>query len=63
MFSKITNYLKDTRAEFKNVVWPTRKQTIYFTILVIVISVLLAYYSGLFDFIFSKILLKILPLR
>ncbi len=61
MFSKITNYFKDTRAELKHVVWPSRKETIYYTVLVLVISVLLAYYSGFFDFVFSKILLKILP--
>lgn len=59
--SKITDYLKETRAEFKHVNWPTRKQTIIFTIVVIVICAITAYLLGLFDFIFARILEKILP--
>jgi len=56
----IINYLKETKAEMKNVVWPTRKQAIYSTLLVIAVSVLIAYYLGLFDFLFSKALSFIL---
>ncbi len=59
--SKITDYLKETRAEFKHVNWPTRKQTIIFTVVVIVICAVIAYLLGLFDFIFARILEKILP--
>ncbi|OGI88078.1 preprotein translocase subunit SecE [Candidatus Nomurabacteria bacterium RIFCSPLOWO2_01_FULL_33_24] len=50
---KITQYLKDTRGELKHVNWPTRKQTIVFTIIVIAVSIFVAYYLGFFDFIFS----------
>jgi len=59
----IINFLKETRAEMKNVTWPTRRQATYSTILVIVISVFIAYYLGLFDFIFSKGLIKLLLLK
>ena len=52
--SKITEYLKETRGELHHVIWPSRKQTINFTVIVIVLSVLVAYFLGLFDFIFSK---------
>lgn len=52
--SKIGEYLKDTKGELKHVIWPTRKQTTYFTLIVIVLSVAVAYFLGLFDFIFSK---------
>jgi preprotein translocase subunit SecE len=58
--SKITDYLKETRTELKHVIWPTRKQTFYYTLIVIVLSVVIAYYLGIFDFIFSQILQKII---
>lgn len=58
--SKIGEYIKDTRAEFKHVVWPTRKQAIYFTIIVIVLSVVIAYFLGIFDFIFGRVLERII---
>lgn len=60
--SKITEYLKETRIELKHVIWPSHSQTVYYTIIVIVLSVLIAYYLGFFDFLFSKGLEKILPL-
>ena len=52
--SKITEYLKETKAELKHVIWPGRSQIFYYTLIVIVLSVLVAYYLGVFDFIFSK---------
>jgi len=52
-------YLKDTKAELKHVSWPTRKQTMIYTILVIVISFFTALYLGLFDFVFKNLLDKI----
>jgi len=53
---KLIDYLKSTKAELKHVSWPTKKQAIAFTIIVVLISVLTALYLGFFDFIFSKIL-------
>ena len=58
--SKITEYFKETKGELKHVNWPTRQQTIYFTIIVIVVSVLIAYFLGIFDFIFSTLLQKVI---
>ncbi len=58
--SKIINYLKETKAEMQNVKWPTRKQTINFTIAVIVVSLVVAYYIGLLDFVFKTSLEKVL---
>ncbi|MEK7635161.1 MAG: preprotein translocase subunit SecE [Patescibacteria group bacterium] len=52
----ITNYLKETKVELSHVNWPSRKQSIIFSLIVIVISVLVAFFLGLFDFIFSRIL-------
>jgi len=51
---KTINYIKEVVAEGKKVTWPTRKQTIYFTIAVLIISVFVAYYLGLFDYLFTK---------
>ncbi len=50
------DYLKDSKAELQHVSWPTRKQTIIYTILVIVISILVGIYLGFFDALFSRIL-------
>ncbi len=49
-------YLKDTRNELGHVSWPTRRQAIVSTVLVVVISILVAIYIGVFDFIFSRAL-------
>jgi preprotein translocase subunit SecE len=54
--SQFINYLKDTYAELKHVSWPTNKQSVVYTVLVIVISIIVALYIGLFDFVFSKAL-------
>ena len=58
--SKITEYFKETKAELKHVNWPTRRQTFYYTVIVIAISILVAYFLGIFDFIFSQGLSKII---
>jgi len=50
---KLSNYLLETKDEMKHVSWPTRNQTIIFTVLVIVISIAVAAYLGLFDYLFS----------
>ncbi len=60
--SKLTEYFQETKTELKHVIWPNRSQTFYYTLIVIVLSVLVAYYLGIFDFIFSKVLEKIIAL-
>jgi len=58
--SKITEYLKETKTELKHVIWPNKRQTIYYTIIVIVLSILIAYFLGIFDFAFLQGLQKII---
>ncbi|MDP2789357.1 MAG: preprotein translocase subunit SecE [bacterium] len=58
--SKITEYLKETKTELKHVIWPKRSQTIFYTIIVVVLSVVIAYFLGIFDFIFSRGLEKVI---
>jgi len=58
--SKITEYFQETKTELKHVIWPSRSQTLYYTLIVIILSVVIAYYLGVFDFIFSQGLQKII---
>lgn len=53
---KITEYIKDTRAEMAHVIWPTRKQAIAYAIAVVVVSVGVAFLLGAFDYIFAQLL-------
>lgn len=53
---RFIEYIKETRAEFKHVAWPTRKQAILYTLVVIVISLLTAAYLGAFDYVFTTLL-------
>jgi preprotein translocase subunit SecE len=52
--SNLTNYIKDTIAEMKQVTWPTQKQAFVYTLLVILISVVVALFLGAFDYLFSQ---------
>ncbi len=56
--NRFINYLKDTRAELTHVSWPTRRQALIFTAVVIAISIAMAAFLGFFDYIFSLILQK-----
>ena len=57
---KITEYLKESRSELKHVSWPTKRQTITFTAVVIVVSIATSLYLGLFDLLFTYLLQGIL---
>ena len=46
-------YILGSYAEMKKVTWPTRKETIKITIVVIIISLSVAAFLGLLDYIFS----------
>ncbi|MEX0931693.1 MAG: preprotein translocase subunit SecE [Candidatus Paceibacterota bacterium] len=51
-------YISETRGEMKHVSWPTRKQTIMYTTLVILISAIVAMYLGALDFLFREAFLS-----
>lgn len=53
---RFTNYIKDTRAEMSHVNWPTRDETIRFTVSVILVSILTAILLSVSDFVFSRLL-------
>jgi len=54
----IFQYIKDTQGELRHVAWPTRTQTIVYTLLVAGVSIVIALYLGLFDFIFTSTLTR-----
>ena len=54
--SRIGNYLRDTKAEMKHVSWPTQTQTVVYSILVILISAIVALFLGAFDYVFTNLL-------
>ncbi len=60
MFQKIQNYFVESIAEMKKVIWPSREQTINYTILVVALTVGVAIFFGILDYIFSFGLEKII---
>ena len=60
MANAFTQYLRDTRAELRHVAWPTRTQTVVYALLVAAISIGVALYLGLFDFLFTAGLARFL---
>ena len=60
ILSKIITFLKEVRVELKKVTWPTRKQTIKYTLIVIGVSLAVAIFLGLWDFIFSWLIARII---
>ena len=54
------DFFKKVKGEMTHTTWPTRNQTIAYTAIVIAISIAVAYYLGLFDYIFSQILTEVI---
>ena len=50
------DFLKEVRIELKRVTWPTRQQTIKYTLIVIGLSLAVAAFLGGLDFLFSWLL-------
>jgi preprotein translocase subunit SecE len=60
MFAVLKNfslfrYFGEVREELRRVTWPTRKQTLEQTLLVISASVVVGLYVGLLDYIFTQL--------
>jgi len=54
------SYIKEVTSELKKVTWPTRRQTIDMTMLVVVISIVVAIYLTGVDFILKKVITAII---
>ena len=53
-------YIKETKAELAHVSWPTKSQTVAFTIVVIAAAVVTAGLLGLFDGLYAWLLEKLI---
>ncbi len=50
---QIVDYIKDTKGELTHVSWPTKRQAVMYTVFVVIISIVTAFFLGFFDYIFS----------
>lgn len=50
MFSKLVNYVRESREELRKVVWPSRQTVIRDTLIVLGISVTMAVFFGALDY-------------
>lgn len=56
IFTKIVQYLKDSVTELRKVVWPTKKQTINYSLIVIAMAIGVAVFFAVLDNIFNLML-------
>lgn len=57
------SFFQETKAELKKVTWPTKKETMRHTGMVIIISLALAAFIGLVDYVFTIGLDKLISLK
>jgi preprotein translocase subunit SecE len=55
IIQKVTQFLKEAKVELKKVVWPTPKQTVASTAVVIIIVFIVSIYLGIVDFALAKL--------
>ena len=58
MLNRIATFLKEVKLEVKKVNWPTRHQTIRYTLIILGISLVIAVFLGGLDFLFTMLLEK-----
>lgn len=56
IFEKIKQFLKEAKTELRKVTWPTPKQTLASTSVVIIVVVIISLFLGIVDFGLSKII-------
>ena len=56
MIEKLKTFFAETRQEWRHINWPTRKEAIYLTSIVIGLSLILAVLLGTFDYLFLALL-------
>ncbi|MBP1721683.1 MAG: preprotein translocase, SecE subunit [Deltaproteobacteria bacterium] len=60
MYQKILQFLQEVQLELKKVVWPTRKDTLASTSVVLIIVIIIAFFLGLIDLGLTRIIRVIL---
>jgi preprotein translocase subunit SecE len=56
IFERVKQFLKDSKTELRKVTWPTSKQTLASTSVVIIVVVIISVFLGVVDFGLSKII-------
>jgi len=56
ILNKVKQFLREVRAELKKITWPSRKETIASTVVVIVIVLISGVYLGIVDAILSRLI-------
>ncbi len=51
----VVKYFKETRAELRKVTWPTRDETKNLTLIIVSVTVIMALFLGLLDYIFQQV--------
>lgn len=60
MYEKAVQFLRDVRSELRKVTFPSRKETLASTAVVIVVVFLMATYLGLIDLLLSMVITRAL---
>jgi preprotein translocase subunit SecE len=55
MLQKIQAFFQEVSVELKKVSWPTRQQTMNATVVVIVVSFIVAFFLGIVDVVLARI--------
>ena len=55
----LINYIREVRTEISHVSWPTPRQTVIYTVLVVAISIIVAAYLGALDYVFETVLKRV----
>jgi len=56
MYQAIVKYLKTSKEELQKVIWPSRREVAWKTLLVIAVSLAIAVYLGVIDYVLTRLL-------
>jgi preprotein translocase subunit SecE len=56
---RVLDYVRESKAELKKVTWPTKRQLWYMTIVVVIVTFIVAAYLGIVDMVLTAILTRI----
>ena len=57
--NRLVRWYRETESELKKVVWPTRQEWTNLTLIVCAVTVVMAMFMGVIDFVFERLILLI----
>lgn len=60
VMQQITNFAREVRSEFNNIVWPTKREAARLSLIVILVSVAVGAFVGGLDFGFTNLMNKLI---